>query len=82
MYVTYNIKYGILQEICGGCVSNKDIRKYHINFWVNSNLSFKNELLQCENKGIRVSEVIEINPPSNRPVNTNPPFNTFSGLCL
>ncbi len=76
LYAPYIKKYLIIEDICGDCGSN------HIDIWLESNGKFQAQVDECAGKYTSESEVIEINPPTGRPVNTGFIFNPDTGVCL
>lgn len=81
LYVPYLQKYVIMEDNCVDC--GRDWKKgiSHIDIWLNSNSSFKPQVLACEDKWTRTKQQVIKNPPSNEPVNMVPLFNTSSGIC-
>lgn len=83
LYVPYLQKYIIMEDLCGGCSDSwsKSPQEYHIDIWMNSTDTFPDKLLACEHAFTRRRELIELNPPPNRPVNIQPIFDSVSGAC-
>lgn len=83
LYVPFISKYVIMEDNCVDCVSDYNKGISHIDIWMNSNASYKKEVLACENKWTPDGSVqIVQNPPSTETVNTTPLFNTSTGKCL
>lgn len=79
LYVPYIKKYVIKEDLCASCTGN------WIDIWMNSNSNYSSQVTACERYWTRWQgneTNIEINPPSNREVDTRPLFNINTGVCL
>lgn len=82
MYLPYLKKYAVMEDLCTACQDDWQTKKlHHIDVWMNSNGSFVDALYSCEDFWTRDSESAEINPPSDREVDTTPLFDPLSGKC-
>lgn len=76
-------KYFISEDNCVDCQKDAKKGKIHIDLWMNSNGSFKKQVLACENKWTPDGKVnVTINPSPTLTVDTTPLFNTTTGVCL
>jgi hypothetical protein len=82
IYITYLKKYGIMEDLCAGCVDDWEEGKYHIDPWISSNDSFAEEVIDCEHKWTRQSTPVILNPPPDLEVSSQPLFDTSTGKCL
>lgn len=83
LYIPYLQKYVIMEDTCATCIRDwQTKKKYHIDIWMESDEKHKDALEQCEEKWTREATPIEINPPTSRPVNTQPLFDSKTGTCL
>ncbi len=72
IYIPYIKKYAIMEDLCVTCSKNYKNGRKHIDVWAGGDGTNAQKLYECENRWTRESEIIELNPPGNRLVNTNP----------
>lgn len=81
LYLPYLKRYVIMEDSCAECITDWKTMKYHIDIWLESNGSFDSQVLACENTLTREKTSVEIDPPSDRPVDATPLFDTKTGTC-
>jgi hypothetical protein len=83
LYVPFIEKYAIMEDDCAECDSDWTTgRKWHIDLWMNSNgTESSSSLVSCEDRWTRTSTSVELNPPADRVVATNPLFDPSTNTC-
>lgn len=83
LYVPFIQKYAIMEDDCAECDSDwTTAHKWHIDLWMNSNgTESASSLTSCEDQWTRASTSVEINPPADRVVATNPLFAPSTNTC-
>lgn len=80
-YLPYLKKYIVMEDYCESCSENLNEGKSHIDIWMQSKAEFEDELIDCQRKWTRKSEIVITNPSPNLPVSSSPLFDPFSGVC-
>jgi hypothetical protein len=83
LYVPFIEKYAIMEDDCAECDSDwTTSHRWHIDLWMNSNgTESASSLTSCEDRWTRTSTSVEVNPPADRVVATNPLFDPGANTC-
>jgi 3D (Asp-Asp-Asp) domain-containing protein len=76
MYLPSLKKYLIVEDECASCAQAQ------IDVWMNSDGNHNDEVLACQDSLTPAEDVeVEIDPPTGRPVRTEPLFDIARGRC-
>lgn len=78
IYLPYLKKYAIKEDLCPNCGGSGQI---HVDLWMESDGNYPAELNACEGAFTREREMIIIDPPSDKRVDTIPLFDLTNGNC-
>jgi hypothetical protein len=81
VYYPYLHRYFIMEDDCVQCDQDWNNGTYHIDLWVGGEGGDSNAVINCEDNLTQNSAEVDINPPSNEPVDTTPLFDSSSNTC-
>ena len=81
VYYPYLQRYFIMEDDCVECDGDWNNGKAHIDLWVGGEGGDSNAVIDCEDSLTQDSADVDVNPPSDEPVDTTPLFDSSTNTC-